>query len=159
MTKRKEAKKASGKITITNGRLEFMMSSPRFSEAVKKIFPFKISYWIGRAVDRMDQLIRDFQKSVDQVIEQYAEKEKDKETGEEKPKRRPDGQVIWGKNGKLAADALSELREIEVDLGIDLIEIDLDKLDEYFKGLPAADKSRIPTPDDLALLMPFFKPI
>lgn len=146
-------------IILTNGEIEMLMFNPAFSQAIKKQFPFKTSYWLGRSLDKIKQLVKPFQEKVDEVLEKYAVKEKDKETAENKPKRRPDGQVVWGENEKVAGEALKELREIEVDLGIQKIELDLDQFEKYYEDLPAEDKKLVPAPDDLAMLMPFFKEI
>ena len=157
---KKENKAAGTKetITLTNGQIEMMLFNQAFSNAMKKQFPFKVNYWLGRILDKLKHLAEPYQKEVNAVIDKYAETETGKD-GEEKPKRRPDGNIVWGKNEKAAGDALKELREIEVDLGFHKIELDLDALETYYADLPAADKKTIPAPDDLAMLMPFFKEI
>ena len=157
---KKETKPAGTKetITLTNGQIEMMLFNQAFSNAMKKQFPFKVNYWLGRILDKIKHLAEPYQKEVNAVIDKYAETETGKD-GEEKPKRRPDGNIVWGKNEKAAGDALKELREIEVDLGFHKIELDLDALETYYADLPAADKKTIPAPDDLAMLMPFFKEI
>lgn len=156
MAKKEKPAGTKETIILTNGQIEMMMFNQAFSAAMKKQFPFKVNYWLGRILDKIKHLVEPYQKEANAVIDKYAEKEKDKD-GEEKPKRRPDGNIVWGKNEKAAGDALKELREIEVDLGFHKIELDLDALEKYYDDLPAADKKLIPAPDDLAMLMPFFK--
>lgn len=153
----KKKSKTENTIIIKNGLIEALMNNQAFTAAIKRDFSFKISYWLGRCVNQMEKRYNDFRKQVDIVIEKYAEKEINPKTKKERPRLRPDGQVVWGKNEFLASQALKELREIEVDLGINLIEIKVDDVDAYYKSLSSDNRKNLPTPADMAMLALFFK--
>ena len=134
------------KIKMTNRKIEEIMFNPGTAEAIKQEFPGKNSYWIARAFDRVEQLYKPYQKEVQKVVEQYAQKETI--NGKEKVMRWPNKKPVWGDNEEVAEAEIEVLKDIEVDLGIDLIDLDLDKLEE--KGINVA-------PVTFMIIQPFLK--
>jgi len=141
-------KKNEKTITLTNGDIENMMFNPAFKQAVKQSFPVKTAYWLGRALDKVTQNYKPYQKAVNEIVEKYAEKEMIEK--KERVKKKADGQPVWGENEEKATADLEDLKAIEVDLGIRPIKLDLD----------ACEKMRLtPSPESLAVIMPLLEDI
>lgn len=130
-------------IKMTNGQIEAMMFNPAIQEAIKQSFPVKTSYWLGRAFDKVEQLFKPFKMKVDSIVEEYAKRDDKNEII-----RNESGQPNWGENFKDALAALAELRAIEIDLGINQIEINLDVCEE--KGIVVSSET-------FMVLRPFLK--
>ena len=135
-------------IKLTNGEMEAMIFNQAFAKAIKQPFPVKTAYWLGRALDRLQQEYKPYQKLVQEIVEKYAERDEQKKN---RPvKRKPDGQPAWGANEKKAQAEIEELKAIEVDLGIHRIALDLE----------ACQKMNLtPSPESFALLMPLLEEI
>ena len=137
-------------IKMTNGEIEARLGNPAFAKAVKRNFPVKTSYWLGRCLKKMEEEFRHHSEKINELVENLAEKEIDGKTGNPRVKRRPDGQPVWGKSQEKAEVELKELREIEVDLGFQKICLDLEACEK--RGLEVS-------PEDFALLIPFFEEV
>jgi len=146
MTKKNEKKAKT--IILTNGQLEAMAFNPAFRKAVQQPFPVKTSYWLARAMEKIERELKPFMKTMNEIMEKYAEKRLNDKTKKEEIKRRPDGMPVWGKNEEIATAALEELRAIEVDLGIQPIKLDLEACEKM---------DIIPSPETFALLMPLLE--
>jgi len=145
------SKKAmSEKIKITNGYLDTIANSPVVQAIVKKSFTAKTSYWLAKVFDKLQREARIYLAEKQKIIEKYA-KRHDEDGAEKK-----DGKVIksW-KKGDMVSDGqsvtldnvvefqkeITELTEIEIELGINKIEFDL-------------DKEPVCTVEEMGLLMP-----
>ena len=135
-------------IKLTFEELEQLSYNPKFGQAVTQKFPVKTAYWLGRGVEKITRRMKEFQKVVNEIVDEYALKVENEITGDMVPKLRPDNQPDWGDNQKEAQARLKELREIEVDLEIQPITLDLDRCEEM--GLTI-------TAETFALLMPFLE--
>lgn len=107
-------------IKITNSYFE-RINNPAFQELLKKPFPVKTAYWLGRVVEKLRQVAGHYFEAKQRLIEKYAEKG-------------PDGKTSLDKNGFLKitdfdnfVNELQELQKIEIELRFNPIKLDLDK--------------------------------
>jgi len=136
MKKSEKRETTKREIKVTNAYLDSMANSPAFQVIVKKQFSAKTSYWLARVFDKLQREAKIYLAEKQKLIEKYAKRYE--EDGEEKK----DGKVVksW-KKGDMIGDGrsvsltdvdgftkeINELTEIEIGIGIDKIEFDLDK--------------------------------
>lgn len=168
-----------------------MANQETFNGILNKPFPAKTGYWIGRAIDKIQSQSKTYFDAKQRLIKQYAEidgegnlkanvnKLSDKEIGSMASilnKERLDEvvmlckigatneSVLWSdEKGGFAAfiKELGELQEIEIDLGMDEIEVDFDLLENWQvlkDPITGETKGGITISPIEAILMPFLKP-
>ena len=111
-----------------------------FTAVMRKPFPIKTSYWLARIYDRIQKLGRVYFEQKNEIIKKYATKD---EKG--KTKTNGIGDVEFGKNHEVASAEFDELQSIEVDIGIQPIEIDFEACEK--KGITL-------TAEEMAMLLP-----
>ena len=135
MTKSKP-KENDNVIKVTNQYLDNMANNPTFQVIVKKQFSAKTSYWLARVFDSLQSKAKIYLAEKQKKVEKYAKRYE--EDGEEK---KDDKVVRSWKKGDMIGDGksvslndvegftkeINELTEIEIGIGIDKIEFDLDK--------------------------------
>ena len=107
---------------VSNGYMERVLTSESTKAILARPLPIKVSYWLAKAMEKMEQEVRVYLQKKQEIIDTYAEKA-DGET-----KTTPDGGVVFGLNTEKAISEFAELQKIEVELGIDKIKIDLEKM-------------------------------
>jgi len=134
--KENKMKENDNGIKITNAYLDSIANNSSFQVIIKKQFSAKISYWLARVFDKLQREAKIYLAEKQKLVEKYAKRYE--EDGEEKK----DGKVIktW-KKGDMIGDGrsvslndvdgfnkeINELVEIEISIGLDRIEFDLDK--------------------------------
>ncbi len=108
-------------IKLKTAQADAMLNSPMFGQTIKKPFPVKTSYWLARAVDKIEQEMRTFLKQRQEVIDELAVKGED---GKPEVKK---GMVSFGENAEKAAEKLDGLLDIDIELDIKKIVIDPDR--------------------------------
>lgn len=125
------------------------MNDPVTQQILKRSFPVKTGYWISRALDKIRQETKAYNISRNKLIETHADKEKQKEA--EKKGTATPGQTIL-KDVNAFNQEIETLNEIELDLGIDKMDIDLEVLEAWLKERGEKELSV----GELEFLLPFF---
>ena len=150
---KKEMDKGQNKIVITNGYLDRAIMrtpegpqlTPLVKAIIKKSFTAKTSYWLARVFDEFPGKFKIYLSEQQKLIDKYAkrhdedgaEREKDKDGNEvkggkvikswKKGDMITDGQSVSLNNIQEFQREITELTEIEIEVGINKIDFDLDK--------------------------------
>ena len=136
MKKSEKAKSTEREIKVTNAYLDSIANNSSFQVIVKKQFSAKTSYWLARVFNKLQREAKIYLAEKQKLVEKYAKRHE--EDGEEKK----DGKAIkaW-KKGDMIGDGksvslndvegftkeINELTEIEIGIGLNRIDFDLDK--------------------------------
>lgn len=158
------------KIKTTNGYFEtifaFQMGqmalNREFEMAIKRPYPIKTGYWIGRSVNKLESLARIYFKNKFDLGNKYAEKYEADVLKEGKVIFKkgdlitaPNGQLQFSSEGlKAFQNDLEELQNIELELDIDIIEFDMDKISELQEKF---NPPNVTLPSEFRLLAPLIK--
>ena len=111
-------------IKLTNLQIQNIVTSGALQTVAKKPLPIKVSYWITKNIDKLTTEYKYFLDAKKKLIEQYGKRDDkgelvtNKETGE-----------VYLKDVQGFQDALRELLEMEVEVDINPVKIDMEKLD------------------------------
>lgn len=103
--------------TIFNGQV---IQNPVAESLKKKKLPTLMQYWSRRALDKITQLFKAYEETRQELIQQHAKKDKEGKVvpADDKGNVSIENMVDFQKD-------INELMEVEIDLGINLIKIDL----------------------------------
>ncbi len=124
-------------IKVTNRFLEEVVTAPMQSWYSEHRFPFKFMYWVGRAVDKAKSEFKHFNDARMEIIKEHAELD-----GKGRPKTdETRNAIVWKdqENEKEAMQEINELRDQEIELPINSINVDLD--DPKFGDVSFAEMS------------------
>jgi len=131
----------SEKIKITNGYLDTMANSPVVQAIIKKPFTAKTSYWLARAFDKLQREAKIYLAEKQKIVEKCAKRHDKDGEGFKKGDMVSDGQSVTLDSVAEFQEEITELTEIEIEIGINKIEFDL-------------DKEPVCTVEEMGLLMP-----
>jgi len=120
-------KKEPMKIKITNAYLDKLANSPSLPLIIKKPFTAKTSYWLARALDKLQSEMKVYFAEKQKLIEKYAKRHDKDGAGFKKGDMVSDGQSVSLDNIQEFQREITELTEIEIEVGINKIDFDLDK--------------------------------
>lgn len=130
------------KIVLKAMFVENFMNSELLAGVMKKQLPVKLSYFLAVILDKMDKETKIYFEKKKEVAEKYAEKEVDG-----RMKTNEAGAVMFSNESIAAAEAdFIELANVDIDLGVNKFDIDLDKLPDL-------------SVEEMLLLKPLFKDI
>jgi len=115
------------KIKITNGYLDKLANSPITQVIIKKPFTAKTSYWLARVFDKLQGETKIYFSERQKLIEKYAKRHDKDGKDFKKGDIVSDGQNVSLDNIIEFQKEITELTEIEIEIGINKIEFDLDK--------------------------------
>jgi ABC-type sugar transport system ATPase subunit len=128
-------------IIVTHAQIEAILSSQSMVSTIRKALPIKQAYWLARSLDKMRQVYKIYKESQQEIIQEHAQLDDAK-----KPVADEKGLIKWKPEHEAAAgEALKELGDIEVDLGINRIELNIDDPGQQFSI------------EDMLLLLPLIK--
>jgi hypothetical protein len=128
-------------ILVSHAQIEAILSSQSMVSTIRKALPIKQAYWLARSLDKMRQVYKIYKESQQDIIQEHAQLDDAK-----KPIADDKGLVKWKPEHEAAAgEALKELGDIEVDLGINRIELNIDDPGQQFSI------------EDMLLLLPLIK--
>jgi hypothetical protein len=115
-------------IMVSHAQIEAILSSTSMVSTIRKALPIKQAYWLARSLDKMRQVYKIYKESQQEIIQEHAQLDDAK-----KPVADEKGLVKWKPEHEAAAgEALKELGDIEVDLGINRIELNIDDPGQQF---------------------------
>ncbi len=120
------SKKTESKIKVQNSYFEGM-NNPIFQIIIKKSFTTKTSYWLARVFDKLQSEAKIYFAEKQKLIEKYAKRHEKDGEGFKKGDIVSDGQTVDLKDATIFRKELNELLEIEVEIGLNKIEIDLER--------------------------------
>lgn len=128
-------------IKVTNGYLDTLTNNPLIQAIVKKSFTAKTSYWLAKVFDKLQREAKIYFSEKQKLIEKYAKRHDKDGEGFKKNDIISDGQNITLDNVKEFQREITELTEIEIEIGINKIEFDLEREPNC-------------TPEEMAILIP-----
>lgn len=131
-------------IKITNQYLDTMANNPVIQTVIKKSFTAKTSYWLARVFDKLQREVKIYLSERQKLIEKYAKRHNEDGKEWKKGDMITNGQTVSLINVKEFTKEINELTEIEIEIGINKIEFDLEKE-------PAC------TIEEMAILLPLLK--
>jgi len=132
-------------IKITNGYLDNIVNSAVISTITKKSFSAKTSYWIARVLDKVQREAKVYFAERQKLIDKYAKRHDIDGEGFKKGDIISDGQNVTLNNPTEFQKEITELTEIEIEIGLNRVEFDLEKepactIEEMTLLLPLIEK-------------------
>ena len=132
---KKEMDKGQNKIVITNRYLDRAIMrtpeghqlTPLVKAIIKKSFTAKTSYWLARVFDKFPGKFKIYLSEQQKLIEKHAKRHEMDGDGFKKGDMITDGQSVSLDNIQEFQREITELTEIEIEVGINKIDFDLDK--------------------------------
>lgn len=131
----KQAKQANEVIQITYRKIIDLVSTGRLAELEQKPFPRKVSFWVGRVIDKFDDELKSYNRQLSKLIDKNASR--DPKGNKIKRKEFPDGRVQWDiadENKEAHEKEVDELLDTEIDVHVYRMKIKLSWLYDYRTG-------------------------